>query len=304
MKRLTKNLASLCMSISLLVIPVQAFAASGSAINLADEILSKSTNTQEIIVSEKEMVDDLLRSGTITKTDLNAQLARLSMQSEASLKQEGYNDTQIGLIKSYDLKMDAYNHIFKQGSRASSESAKLTFRYGLAGSNNKKTVKIAYDMKWSSCPVFTFTDSFGVGWIAADSSSHEVITKTDSSIASVQYYTVEGQNAGLYRDIAMDKSANNIVIGNPILGSANGNYGKHISGVTQVSTQSESYNMETIHVFVTYAHTTITIRPGVNVSLTYKKAEGIITFEPRVTQSVMAKGDHTFRYNAQGDIVA
>lgn len=52
------------------------------------------------------------------------------------------------------------------------------------------------------------------------------------------------------------------------------------------------------------AHTTITIRPGVNVSLTYKKAEGIITFEPRVTQSVMAKGDHTFRYNAQGDIVA
>ena len=35
-----------------------------------------------------------------------------------------------------------------------------------------------------------------------------------------------------------------------------------------------------------------------------KKAEGIITFEPRVTQSVMAKGDHTFRYNAQGDIVA
>ena len=59
-------------------------------------------------------------------------------------------------------------------------------------------------MKWSSCPVFTFTDSFGVGWIAADSSSHEVITKTDSSIASVQYYTVEGQNAGLYRDIAMD----------------------------------------------------------------------------------------------------
>lgn len=114
MKRLTKILASLCMSISLLVIPVQAFAASGSAINLADEILSKSTNTQEIIVSEKEMVDDLLRSGTITKTDLNAQLARLSMQSEASLKQEGYNDTQIGLIKSYDLKMDAYNHILSK----------------------------------------------------------------------------------------------------------------------------------------------------------------------------------------------
>lgn len=59
----------------------------------------------------------------------------------------------------------------------------------------------------------------------------------------------------------------------------------------------KSYKLE-------YAHTTITIRPGVNVSLTYKKAEGIITFEPRVTQSVMAKGDHTFRYNAQGDIVA
>lgn len=184
MKRLTKILASLCMSVSLLVIPVQAFAASGSAINLADEILSKSTNTQEIIVSEKEMVDDLLRSGTITKTDLNAQLARLSMQSEASLKQEGYNDTQIGLIKSYDLKMDAYNHIFKQGSRASSESAKLTFRYGLAGSNNKKTVKIAYDMKWSSCPVFTFTDSFGVN-VTASSGGTDI--ESDDSLTERTY---------------------------------------------------------------------------------------------------------------------
>ena len=159
-------------------------------------------------------------------------------------------------------------------------------------------------MKWSSCPVFTFTDSFGVGWIAADNNSHEIITKTDSSIASVQYYTVDGQNAGLYRDIKMDKSANNVVIGNPILGSANGNYGKHIRGVTQVSTQSGSYNMETIHIFVTYGHTTITLKPTVDVSLAYKKVDGIITFEPRVTQSIMAKGDHTFRYNAQGDIVA
>lgn len=84
----------------------------------------------------------------------------------------------------------------------------------------------------------------------------------------------------------MDKSANNVVIGNPILGSANGNYGKHISGVTQVSTQSGSYNMETIHIFVTYGHTTITLKPNVDVSLAYKKVDGIITFEPRVTQSM------------------
>lgn len=42
----------------------------------------------------------------------------------------------------------------------------------------------------------------------------------------------------------------------------------------------------------------ITLKPAVNVSLAYKKVDGIITFEPRVTQSIMAKGDHTFRYNA------
>ena len=304
MKKFTRIFVFLSTAICIFFTPLHSFAANEQTMNLADQILSSVNNTQEIVVSEKEMIAELLQKGVVTRASLNNQLAALSSQSAGSLKADGYNKKQIELIKSYSIGDDAYTHIFGQGSRASNESAKLTFRYGLAGSNNKKTVKIAYDMKWSSCPVFTFTDSFGVGWIAADNNSHEIITKTDSSIASVQYYTVDGQNAGLYRDIKMDKSANNVVIGNPILGSANGNYGKHISGVTQVSTQSGSYNMETIHIFVTYGHTTITLKPNVDVSLAYKKVDGIITFEPRVTQSIMAKGDHTFRYNAQGDIVA
>ena len=45
------------------------------------------------------------------------------------------------------------------------------------------------------------------------------------------------------------------------------NYGKHISGITEVSTQSDSYNMDTIQVFVAYAHTTMTVDISWDISL-------------------------------------
>lgn len=71
-------------------------------------------------------------------------------------------------------------------------------------------------MIWNGLHVhfFTFTDSFGIGWIAADSNSYEIVTKTDSSMAQVNYYTVSGNNAGLYRNVTMDTSENGVVIGN------------------------------------------------------------------------------------------
>ena len=66
-------------------------------------------------------------------------------------------------------------------------SATVKFLYGLAGSGSRQKVTIAYDIKWSERPIYVGIDSFGIGWIAADSSSHQLATKTASAVGEVSY---------------------------------------------------------------------------------------------------------------------
>lgn len=271
----------------------------------ASSMLDDLTNTQEFVVSEKEIVSQMLSEKIKTREDLNEELGELSKQNLSELTKKGYNESQIEKIKNYEIGEDAFNYLFSDENYSlRSNGAQVTFRYGLAGANTRRNITIAYDMKWSSCPFFTFTDSFGIGWIAADSNSYEIVTKTDSSMAQVNYYTVSGDNAGLYRNVTMDTSENGVVVGAPIIGSANGHYGKHIGGITKISTQSNSYNIDTIHLFVAYAHTTIAVSLDWDVMLEWNKVSGAINFIPRPRQDIISQGDHTFRYNSQGDIVA
>lgn len=264
------------------------------------EFLDNSQTTQTMVISERELIDNMIAEGSITREDLNKNLEELASQSENDLRISGYNEKQISAIMSYEEGEDAYNHIYNSGvmTRSTADAA-VTFRYGLAGNNTRRQVTIAYDMTWSDCPFWTFTDSFGVGWVAADDESGYLATKIDSSIASVDYFTVDGENAGLYRDIEMDTFSNRAVVGNPILGGADGNYGKHIGGITKVSTQSDSYNMDTIQLFVAYAHTMVTIDFSWEVTLGVDISDTTITFSlnPDVKQEMMARANHTFAYN-------
>ncbi len=304
---------ALCMSISLI--------SSASAVDNNDGLkkgispitedvsafLDNSPTTQTMVVSERQIIDQMLADATITRSDLNNDLFALASQTEDSLSKMGYSKEQIELISSYEEGEDAYTHIFESAPGArSAADADVTFRYGLAGNNTRRDLTIAYDMKWSDCPFWTFTDSFGVGWIATDSMSKEVITKIDSCMAQVNYYTVDGEYAYLYRDVEMNDFSNCVIIGNPILGSANGNYGKHIGGKTEISTQSGSYNIDTIQIFVAYGHTMMTFDLSWDVSLSFDISDIGISFGPSidVEQEIMAQGKHTFKYNAQGDIVA
>lgn len=95
----------------------------------------------------------------------------------------------------------------------------------------------------------------------------------------------------------MDTFSNRAVVGNPDL-MHDYNYGKHISGITEVSTQSDSYNMDTIQVFVAYAHTTMTVDISCDISLGVDIADSSISFSlsPDVSQEMMAEGNHTFHY--------
>lgn len=273
-------------------------------------ILDNTPSTKTISLSEQELVMQMLENNEITREDLNRELISLTEKTNSELQRAGYSEKQVAIIRSYEVGDDAFNHVFGISSTAratAGSGAEVTFRYGLAGTNTQRDIRIAYDITWSECPFWTFTDSFGVGFIAADKNSKQIMMKIDSSEATVQYYNPStDEYAGLYRNVSMNDFSNCVVIGDPIMGSAQGNYGKRIGGVTNVSTQSGSFNIYTIQLFVAYAHTIISLDLNWDVSLGWSKSESAISFSPSidVQQEMMVQDKHTFKYSDQTVITA
>ena len=279
-------------------------------INNAVELLDNSPNTQTIIASETEILEEMIEGNVITREDLNSNMLELSNDSEKELKRVGYNDSQIQIIKNYDGESDALEYISTNAISAASTFSRatnptLTFRYGLAGSDNtKKKVRVAYDIRWSDCPFFCFTDSFGIGWIAADSNSHELATRTLNPIGEAVYYTTDGMIKTGTRSITLNTNSNGIVMGNPVLGKAQGSYAKHMSGIFYIQTQSGSYNMETIQLYVAYAHTILSLQVNPQITLSWKKMDNSIVFECGTSQEMLVQSHSTFKYNSQREMVA
>ena len=76
--------------------------------------------------------------------------------------------------------------------------------------------------------------------------------------------------------------------------------GKHISGTVGVGTQSNSSNMETIQIFVAYAHSTVSVTFSADVALQWKQVGMSINFTPQKKTTIIARGNATFKYNGQG----
>ena len=160
----------------------------------------------------------------------------------------GYNEEQIQAIHDYAEGEDAFTHFY--GTLSTNAAATLTFKYGIAGSENTtKTVKLAYDMSWSNRPLYCFTDSFAVAWTAAGSTSNTLYTKVDESHVAVQYGATNADSE--YVDSVV--TSNHLQADFPMLNSKL-NYANHISGYTMISTQSESYTMQSIQIYISYAH--------------------------------------------------
>lgn len=160
-----------------------------------------------------------------------------------------------------------------------------------------------YDIKWSERPIYVGIDSFGIGWIAADSSSHQLATKTASAVGEVSYcYASTGNSAGLSSSVDMDTSQSGGVVGTPVIinHQNTSTYGKHISGTVGVGTQSNSSNMETIQIFVAYAHSTVSVTFSADVALQWKQVGMSINFTPQKKTTIIARGNATFKYNGQG----
>ena len=139
--------------------------------------------------------------------------------------------------------------------------------------------------------------------IAADSSSHQLATKTASAVGEVSYcYASTGNSAGLSSSVDMDTSQSGGVVGTPVIinHQNTSTYGKHISGTVGVGTQSNSSNMETIQIFVAYAHSTVSVTFSADVALQWKQVGMSINFTPQKKTTIIARGNATFKYNGQG----
>ena len=233
-------------------------------------------DVQEVFGSEKDMIEEMLSSGELTPQDLKQHLLELAEQPSSVLVERGFSESQIAIIEEY---------------------------YGLAGSGSRQKVTIAYDIKWSERPIYVGIDSFGIGWIAADSSSHQLATKTASAVGEVSYcYASTGNSAGLSSSVDMDTSQSGGVVGTPVIinHQNTSTYGKHISGTVGVGTQSNSSNMETIQIFVAYAHSTVSVTFSADVALQWKQVGMSINFTPQKKTTIIARGNATFKYNGQG----
>ncbi len=258
-----------------------------------NRILEASSTTQTIVASEIEMIEQMIAEGVITEEQLNHEMQKLSAASFAELRNKGYTNSQIESIKDYDASMDALNYI-----KSGSQEAYVTFRYGLAGSDNtKKAVRIAYDIIWSKVPLFCFTDGFGIGWIATDKDSKELATIVTEVVSTGMVYSVDGSEWIGTREATLDTNTPGIVAGEIALGKADGNYVKRIGGMIMVETQAGSYNLETIRIFVAYAHSYFFIEVGAGVAIDFEKVGLNITFSPKLKQEMLVRDNHTFRYS-------
>ncbi|MGL5254297.1 MAG: hypothetical protein ACRC9L_04830, partial [Brevinema sp.] len=74
----------------------------------------------------------------------------------------------------------------------------------------------------------------------------------------------------------------------------------------EISTQSGSYNIDTIQLFVSYGHTIISLNVNGDVTLDFTLTDSSVSFGASldVTQDIMAEDKHTFKYNSQDVIEA
>ena len=149
-------------------------------------------DVQEVFGSEKDMIEEMLSSGELTPQDLKQHLLELAEQPSSVLVERGFSESQIAIIEEYDGIEDAFDYLYAPNERTgiARSSATVKFLYGLAGSGSRQKVTIAYDIKWSERPIYVGIDSFGIGWIAADSSSHQLATKTASAVEQSSHKTV------------------------------------------------------------------------------------------------------------------
>lgn len=268
-----KKLVAMLLTLSLCVsVPVTAFATENdtddTTLKTVSELLENNPTTEVITVSEGEIITQMISDGTLTYEELNADLLELSTFSVKDLEEMGYETAQINQIKNYTEDIDAFSYLYESREVT---PATLTFQYGIAGTNNsKKTVAVAYDVRWSKRPTSRYSDTIAIGWVATNADSVILATKVDSASGSIVYgkdTSSEVEVVDMPPTIYSTYLKVNFAVGDDTVIAK---YAKSISGIVYVSTQADSYNMESFMLTIGYAHAVKSVElyfDGVSISL-------------------------------------
>lgn len=250
--------------------------------------LDSCENTQEIVVTEKDIMKSLISSGEGT-IQLEEELLELSTKSQKELATRGFDKNEIKSIQNYNDNSDLTDFVSINGTGAT-----MTLRFGLAGSDiNKRKTRIAYEATWDRSPRISLCQQIAIAWVMADKNSYSISSKTDElSPCTVKYY--RGDHFLFSKSFNMKEKLDNAVYSTVHPGaSVPGMYPKYTAGTIMTSTQSNSSNMYSIKVRVALAYSTTTI----DVSPSFSVSDfGIsITFNSKTTELVNAI--KTFKYN-------
>ena len=248
---------------------------------------------------QSHMVDELVESGmsqkqaeSILNYDYKEELLDMAKESVDDLKSKGFNNRQINAIKSYDGSTNALNY----AKNNSLSSASLTMSWGPTLINNTQQFNIYYYAKWSSQPIFNYSDIIGIGWIACNKNSMPITMKhNDPPTCFAQYYegntyiTIKNLNASEY-----DASSATFKIPMLLTSQVDDIYAKEISGSVRLATQSGSKNLYSIQVLIGYGH--VVVIPSASISF-YQPTSMSINFEFSYNVEQLYKDNKIYKYD-------
>lgn len=261
-----------------------AFAANEGAWTAAREV-PESAATITVMANETEYLMELLNStddelkkrglteaeiSEVRNYDYNADLLKLKNRDVNFLKKAGYTAEQIEKIKAYDGREDAIAY----ASTYNLSSAELSGSIWVEPLTLGNSVKIYYCFEWSQAPIFCFTDSVGLAWLACDENSDEkaMIVMYEEHVAD---YCLLGDD-----EIMFSKDASKIrtgvggkreikyKIGEEIECTqyTEDYYAKDMLGCVAIRTMANSYNLANLSVACCYGHAVIALSGDISLS--------------------------------------
>lgn len=261
-----------------------AFAANADVWTAAREVpesaatITVMTNETEYLMELLNSTDDELKKRGLTEAeisevrnyDYNADLLKLKNKDVNFLRKAGYTAEQIEKIKAYDGREDAIAYASTYGL----SSAELSGSIWVEPLTLGNSVKIYYCFEWSQAPIFCFTDSVGLAWLACDENSDKKETKVLFEEHMADYYVVDGDE--IMFSVGASKIEKGIeerreiryLIGDEIEYTQYtlDCYAKYISGYVEVRTMANSYNLAYVSVACCYGHTVVGFSGDISIS--------------------------------------
>ena len=180
MKKLTSVLLAAAMAASLMVPawaeePTEAFA--NYTVNEYDYIMGLQMTSAEQLAEENLSTEDVRR---ITN-DFHMALKERATLSDKELRDFGYNQKEIALLKAYEQGIALTDTEYR------AVTGTCTASFSLA-SHTPKDAIFTYTWNWDHAPLMTFNDSAAVKWMAYDSTSQNIDVNRDSISSTVYDY--------------------------------------------------------------------------------------------------------------------